>query len=96
MSVEKQRKITTAESVSAARKLDHLMMLLAPRLCTGKKVDLDAALTQAIKDRDAIYQQIDLQNKAKATRANMGKKKAPEVVKTNVFNRLTGKSEPIR
>lgn len=85
---------TTAESVSAAGKLDHLMMMMAPHFATGKKVKLAAVLEQAVKDRDSIYQQIDLTEKAKATRANTGKKKAPEVLKPNLFNRITGKPEP--
>lgn len=58
MAKRQPQKKTTADTVSAARKLDHLMMLLAG---AGTRPSL-SAVKRAIETRDKIYGLIDEQN----------------------------------
>lgn len=72
---------TTADSVSAARKLDHLMLLMTAQLTTPSTKPTASMIKKATESRDKIYELIDDGNELKFER----------VANPKLFNRLTGK-----
>lgn len=50
---------TTAESVSAARRLDHLMMLMTVQITKSGTKPTKSMIKRAISDRDKIYELMD-------------------------------------